>query len=34
VRKLTDQPDLSAMPGAVVVKGSDRQRQGAAAKKA
>jgi hypothetical protein len=34
VRKLTDQPDLSAMPGAVVVKGSDRQRQGASAKKA
>lgn len=34
VRKLTDQPDLSAMPGAVVVKGNDRLRQGAAAKKA
>ena len=33
-RKLTDKPDLSAMPGAVVVSGKDRQRQGAAAKKA
>lgn len=32
-RKLTDKPDLSAMPGAVVVSGKDRQRQGAAAKR-
>lgn len=32
-RKLNDQPDLSAMPGAVVVSGRDRERQGAAAKK-
>lgn len=33
VRPLTDKPDLSAMPGAVVVTGKDRQRQGAAAKR-
>lgn len=32
-RKLNDQPDLSAMPGAVVVSGRERERQGAAAKK-
>lgn len=32
-RKMNDQPDLSAMPGAVVVSGRERERQGAAAKK-
>lgn len=32
-RKLTDKPDLSAMPGAVVVTGKERQSQGAAAKR-
>jgi len=31
-RGLTDQPDLSHMPGAVVVKGHDRARKGAAAR--
>lgn len=33
VRQLTDKPDLSAMPGAVVVSGKERLRQGAAAKR-
>ncbi len=31
-KKLTDGPDLSKLPGAIVVKGKDRKRQGAAAR--